>query len=83
MKLENIQVEQISNDNFRIITNKGQYLQANSKLVAFISNEGKKHIIRYYYSCSNSTINALSKFFGLSRSNLMKAYKEGSIDIFA
>ena len=82
MKLENIQVEQFSKNNFRIITDKGQYLQCGYKLVAFIDNNGKYYVIKYYYNYSNSVINALSKFFELSRSQLMKAYIEGSIPIF-
>ena len=82
MKIENIQVEQISKDNFRIITDKGQYLQSNSKLVAFVSNDGKKHIIRYYYTLSNNTINALCKFFSLSKTELLKEYRNGSLNIF-
>ena len=75
MKLENIQVEQISKDNFRIITSEGQYLQSNSRLIAFIDNDGYKYIIRYYYSLSNSTIKALCKFFRLSKSELIDQYK--------
>lgn len=83
MKLENLQVEQISNNNFRIITDKGQYLQSNNKIIGYINNQGKNHIIRYYYTLSNNTINALCKFFQVSKSDLLKEYKSGSIAIFA
>ena len=83
MKLGNIQVEQISSDNFRIITAKGQYLQSNSKIIAFIDNNDKKHIIRYYYTFSNNTINALCKFFQVSKNELMTNYRGGSFEIFA
>ena len=75
MKLENIQVEQISKDNFRIITSKGQYLQSNSRLIAFIDNDGFKYIQSYYYALSNNTINALCKFFRLSKNNLLDEYR--------
>ena len=73
--MEDIQVEMISKDNFRIITSKGQYLQSNSKIIAFISNDGYKYIQRYYYALSNNTINALCKFFRLSKSELIDEYK--------
>ena len=82
MKLENIQVEQFSKNNFRIITDKGQYLQCGYKLVAFIDKFGKRYIIRYYYTLSNNTINALCKFFSLSKTELLKEYRNGSLNIF-
>ena len=81
MRLENIQVEQISKGSFRVITNKGQYLQANIKLVAFIDNSGKGYVVKHYYSLSNSTIIAISKFFGLTRSQLAQAYNSGEINL--
>ena len=82
MNLENIQVEQISKDHFRIITDKGQYLQNNNKIVSFIDKFGKRNIIRYYYTLSNNTINALCKFFSLSKTELLKEYRNGSLNIF-
>ena len=73
--MESIQVELISKDNFRIITSEGQYLQSNSRLIAFIDNNGYKYIQRYYYALSNNTINALCKFFQVSKSELLDEYK--------
>ena len=73
--MESIQVELISKDNFRIITSEGQYLQSNSRLIAFIDNNGYKYIQRYFYSLSNNTIRSLCKFFKLSKSELIDEYK--------
>lgn len=74
-KLENIQVEEIAKNNFRIITTKGQYLQSNSRLIAFIDNDGYKYLERYYYTMSESTIKALCKFFRLTKKELLDEYR--------
>jgi len=80
MKLESIQVEQISKDIFRIITSKGQYLQICYKLVAFINNKGKMFVDKNYLSLSTNRINYIARFFSLSRRELYLSYKNGSIE---
>ena len=79
MKLQSIQVELISKDHFRIITDKGQYLQSCYKLVAFIDNEGKRYIDSNYLSYSTNRINHIARFFNLTKRDLYLSYKNGTI----
>lgn len=79
IKMENIQVELISKDNFRIITSKGQYLQSCYKLVAFIDNEGKRYIDSNYLSYSTNRINHIARFLDLTKRDLYLGYKNGTI----
>mgnify|MGYP001164605947 CR=1 FL=1 len=79
MKIENVQVEQISKNHFRIITSEGQYLQSCYKLVAFIDNKGKRYIDSNYLSYSTNRINYIARFFNLTKRDLYLSYKNGTI----
>ena len=79
MKLENIQVEQMSKNHFRIITTKGQYLQSCYKLVAFIDNNGAMYVDNNYLSLSTNRINYIARFFETSKRELYLGYKNGTI----